>query len=546
MAPVPAGQKLPAQLAEYFDALNLGSETKEPAETKRPNKHTHRVEWNAHFERDIAKHYSPYAFSSELYENSKHLAWSLKFAHIGDLNQHMARITKEIVYHEGELIALALEKIVYGSASFEKDWAALATKEKEELVLEGLYRGACAAPRDNSRNCCPEMTVGGLAGDGEYSLIPLLMRLIEHDPTGNGLVKELFLFSHPYTDHEFRHTEAAPDMVKANLHYAVLLRNYYIVETLRGILDVYDKVPARVIRVAKLYYHPRNEECDEGKREFSAGIKRSGLRVDQSQCKENAAVAEYVCFACFHTKDRSELKECGRCRLVRYCSSECQKKDWKEHKKVCGQTRFDPAFLTPTIPRPAEFIGCPPRVDGYLRTPALWRQIGYLSKPDSQTQDYHINLERDRTRSVRIISLPGTQLIFLVARRRAMASGDPAAANKMLDILRDMWTHGMLNLTPQQIWRQFETEYRVKILDGVGVVGAGRFAAPTQVELDEERAFQDQRLAVATFSQEDDPIVNGMRLPTRAEVEEELAYQRGSSDSHCCGHNQPACGHRRH
>jgi len=29
-------------------------------------------------------------------------------------------------------------------------------------------------------------------------------------------------------------------------------------------------------------------------------------------------------------------KMCGKCKLVAYCSRECQAKDWKEHKKVCG------------------------------------------------------------------------------------------------------------------------------------------------------------------------------------------------------------------
>jgi hypothetical protein len=29
-------------------------------------------------------------------------------------------------------------------------------------------------------------------------------------------------------------------------------------------------------------------------------------------------------------------KMCGKCKLVAYCSRECQAKDWKDHKKVCG------------------------------------------------------------------------------------------------------------------------------------------------------------------------------------------------------------------
>jgi hypothetical protein len=70
--------------------------------------------------------------------------------------------------------------MVYGT--FEADWAALDSKKKEKLALEGLYRGACSAPRDNSRVKCPEMTVGGLAGNGEYNLIRLVRPILFHEP----------------------------------------------------------------------------------------------------------------------------------------------------------------------------------------------------------------------------------------------------------------------------------------------------------------------------------------------------------------------------
>ncbi|TDL24191.1 hypothetical protein BD410DRAFT_838248 [Rickenella mellea] len=34
--------------------------------------------------------------------------------------------------------------------------------------------------------------------------------------------------------------------------------------------------------------------------------------------------------------DIAPFKRCGKCRLTFYCSSDCQKADWKHHKKICG------------------------------------------------------------------------------------------------------------------------------------------------------------------------------------------------------------------
>eukprot|EP00521_Asterionellopsis_glacialis_P009561 CAMPEP_0195289700 /NCGR_PEP_ID=MMETSP0707-20130614/5868_1 /TAXON_ID=33640 /ORGANISM="Asterionellopsis glacialis, Strain CCMP134" /LENGTH=379 /DNA_ID=CAMNT_0040349731 /DNA_START=245 /DNA_END=1384 /DNA_ORIENTATION=- len=36
---------------------------------------------------------------------------------------------------------------------------------------------------------------------------------------------------------------------------------------------------------------------------------------------------------CLNSKN---LKACGRCKVATYCSAECQRKDWKNHKKICS------------------------------------------------------------------------------------------------------------------------------------------------------------------------------------------------------------------
>lgn len=41
------------------------------------------------------------------------------------------------------------------------------------------------------------------------------------------------------------------------------------------------------------------------------------------------------CNICYKDENSAKLKYCSRCRMVKYCSAECQKKDWRDHKKVC-------------------------------------------------------------------------------------------------------------------------------------------------------------------------------------------------------------------
>ncbi|KAJ7496284.1 hypothetical protein B0H11DRAFT_2000425 [Mycena galericulata] len=390
---------------------------------------------------------------------------------------------------EGQLIDLALTDLVYGT--FEADWESLDTKRKKELVLEGLYRGACAAPRDNSRASCPEMTVAGLVGNGEYNFINLLKRLIAHDPTGNGRVKKIYLFAHPYVAHELRYSDEAPELVKTFLYHSDLLRNFYILETLYGILQAYNQRPPKKIIPAV-----RQEKHHHGERTHEEKAFRKNYNVDESQYKEEAAIAVYACSICNKTTDdRNTLRRCARCKRVWYCSKECQKADWKTHKKYCGQRHFDPKAFEGSVDEASAdneyFIGCPTVAPGFNRTPALWRQIRWLSNPDSQTRDYHFmpNLDPTHTRSIRIFC-PRARLLFLVARRRAMASGSLPAIHKMMEVIE--WQIHLMNLSMEQVKRQFEIEYAISITSSA-IQSAEAFAWPSEDEFKEEMEYSDRR-----------------------------------------------------
>jgi hypothetical protein len=46
------------------------------------------------------------------------------------------------------------------------------------------------------------------------------------------------------------------------------------------------------------------------------------------------------CEACGkESKGEVNFKCCGHCKMVRYCSTECQKADWSKHKVVCNIRR---------------------------------------------------------------------------------------------------------------------------------------------------------------------------------------------------------------
>ncbi|KAJ7642052.1 hypothetical protein FB45DRAFT_901686 [Roridomyces roridus] len=463
----------------------------------RPDRHTDRVAWNEWFETELALRYEGYAYDSIAFEYCPDaLPWECHTMTWRNLT--IAQHKKELMSTEGVLIAMALENITYGT--FEAEWKALSMEKKRELALEGLYRGSCNCPGDNLRHACPELRIEVLIGDGEYNVINLLKCIMAHDPTGNRRVKELFLFEHPYITHEFRHTPAAPDGLKAWIYSRMLLRNYCIVDTLLGILEASTGHPGSPTYAIR--YHatqPHDEEREDRVAKNREWNKKHPIdkSTHGTHCQEKKATAGYGCIKCYKIMDRNKLKLCARCQLAFYCGSECQKKDWAEHKKVCGKQDFDVGRTEPLPEAPSEFIGCPPVVNGYIRTPALWRQIWYLSNSDSQYRVYHFDTGPALSHSITIPHPPGAQNVFLVARRRAMASGSIPAIHMMFKIA----THdadpstGMTwaGLSVEQMRKQFEREYQIEITEET-MRAVEPFASPTKRELREEKEFYRKRL----------------------------------------------------
>ncbi len=64
---------------------------------------------------------------------------------------------------------------------------------------------------------------------------------------------------------------------------------------------------------------------------FSRGL----VNVIENFLKNNPEKDVRSCQVCLNTRTVHKIQVCGKCKKVRYCSIECQAKDWPNHKKVC-------------------------------------------------------------------------------------------------------------------------------------------------------------------------------------------------------------------
>lgn len=57
-------------------------------------------------------------------------------------------------------------------------------------------------------------------------------------------------------------------------------------------------------------------------------------KCKKSHINDTSLKPALLCGVC--KKEFPELKRCSQCKRTYYCSSECQKADWKSHKSVCS------------------------------------------------------------------------------------------------------------------------------------------------------------------------------------------------------------------
>jgi hypothetical protein len=77
-------------------------------------------------------------------------------------------------------------------------------------------------------------------------------------------------------------------------------------------------------------------ECEQMKATAETATKAAAAVAAKAAANQTLPVVP-CCLACSKTsgKDGAALSKCSRCQEARYCSRECQVKDFPRHKKVC-------------------------------------------------------------------------------------------------------------------------------------------------------------------------------------------------------------------
>ena len=64
-----------------------------------------------------------------------------------------------------------------------------------------------------------------------------------------------------------------------------------------------------------------------------------------------------------YPRQQGTLKICSRCRVAKYCSQECQRAAWKQHKKMCHPCNLNPEVSRIPV-RCFVAVLCPPPSPG--------------------------------------------------------------------------------------------------------------------------------------------------------------------------------------
>ncbi|KIK63967.1 hypothetical protein GYMLUDRAFT_40181 [Collybiopsis luxurians FD-317 M1] len=145
-----------------------------------------------------------------------------------------------------------------------------------------------------------------------------------------------------------KRSEGSGQALEAALHELFTAIQPFLVyrSVLRSFLRAMDKAQRRSPELYRqLVDLPQNSEKPD--KCFATAWKNFyDLAKDRQRLRKECVAAGYIMCAfsgCpkarFDSSISFELKECSRCQVTRYCSTDCQKRDWRRHRQECRDLR---------------------------------------------------------------------------------------------------------------------------------------------------------------------------------------------------------------
>jgi hypothetical protein len=89
-------------------------------------------------------------------------------------------------------------------------------------------------------------------------------------------------------------------------------------------------------KMAKEFLKMRKKIIEESG--YAAKVAVRADTSDKRAAEQHAACSLAICAYCSEVEPcLNRYKKCSQCRLVKYCSVDCQRKHWKDHKISCSK-----------------------------------------------------------------------------------------------------------------------------------------------------------------------------------------------------------------
>ncbi|EJD33582.1 hypothetical protein AURDEDRAFT_140623 [Auricularia subglabra TFB-10046 SS5] len=232
-----------------------------------------------------------------------------------------------------ELVKLQQDLSAYmvDHPDFEREWLATSEARRENFILEGLVRSCEAvADMEDRRVNTPETCLDFLQRRGGRGFLDLLAQI--EDPPA----PEPRIVPHAAYDGLIgvgnERKRAPAEKVLARMQ--TISRNFFL---------------AMMVWNTVLAFHGESENYRATKRTKEGKEEMRHMKAAHPElyreAKEDKKGSQWGCRACGKVEESlppgTRLLSCAKCnninRVIKYCNKDCQKRDWPDHKVVCGK-----------------------------------------------------------------------------------------------------------------------------------------------------------------------------------------------------------------